>query len=517
MSGFELRSARPESVLPLALVVLTMAFLAATVVAGRDAAPAAGLLVLVSLVAVAHRSLVRWEVQVAALIVIVLTIPIKRYEFAVALPFDLEPYRVATAIVIAIWISALLVDPRVRLRRSALDAPLLFYMAVVFASVALNPEAITNFSPITSIVGEDFAGFLFDATLIPYMDVSSNVAKELLFLASFYLTYYFIVSVIRTPAAIHTVLRTLVIGAAAVAVLAIVERRTGFNVFDRLGWIPLIEFEGAQEQLARGGRLRVYASAQHPIALAGLFAVITPVSVYLAYATRRRVWYAASALLVLGGLATVSRTNVVMVGAVLVVFIVLRREIVRPLLILLVPAVLAVHLVVPGAMGSLRQAFFPREGLIADQTVYGGRISERRIGPQLDIIKAQPAFGQGYGTRVTAGENQNARILDNQWLATAVETGIAGVFAWLWLFFRFLRRAGGAARADPTARGWLLTALSGSALAFALGMLTFDAFSFIQITFVMFVLLGLGASALASTDPWPLAVSRARTKPIELG
>ena len=37
--------------------------------------------------------------------------------------------------------------------------------------------------------------------------------------------------------------------------------------------------------------------------------------------------------------------------------------------------------------------------------------------------------------------------------------------------------------------------------AFAVGMLTFDAFSFIQVTFVFFILLGLAASAVLA--PWP--------------
>ena len=116
---------------------------------------------------------------------------------------------------------------------------------------------------------------------------------------------------------------------AAVAVLAIVERRTGFNVFDRLGWIPLIEFEGAQEQLARGGRLRVYASAQHPIALAALFMMIVPLAMYLAEYTKRFVWYAASIVLALGALATISRTTVVMATVMGVMAFLLRRRLRR--------------------------------------------------------------------------------------------------------------------------------------------------------------------------------------------
>lgn len=505
MSSVEFQPTRRATVIPLAVVGVGLVGMVAASIADKGAAPAAGLLVLLSVLAAGHRFVLRWEVLVGIVIVVVLAIPIKRYEFVASLPFDLEPYRIAIAIVIALWTAALLVDPDVRLQRSALDGPLLLFGLAVVASVVLNPGGITQFSRITSIAGEDFGGFVFDATQIPYMDVSTNVAKELLFLASFYLAFYFIVSVIRTPAAIHAVLKTLVAGAAAVAVFAIVERRTNYNIFDHLeGWIPLLNFEGAQEGVSRGGgRLRVYASAQHPIAAAALFVVVAPVSIYLSYLTRRRFWYLASTVLILGALASVSRTSVTMLAAALLLFAVLRPAIVKPLLLMMLPALIVVHLAVPGAIGGLRQSFFPSQGLVADQTEYGGRLSSRRLDPQFDIIKAQPLFGQGYGTRITAGLDRNARILDNQWLGTAVETGLVGFAAWVWLFVRILRRAGGAARADMSLRGWLLTALAGSALAFAVGMLTFDAFSFIQVTFVMFVLLALGASTLACREGWP--------------
>ena len=44
--------------------------------------------------------------------------------------------------------------------------------------------------------------------------------------------------------------------------------------------------------------------------------------------------------------------------------------------------------------------------------------------------------------------------------------------------------------------------------AFAVSMLTFDAFSFIQVTFMMFVIAALGACAVQTSGPWR-TVSRA--------
>ena len=60
-----------------------------------------------------------------------------------------------------------------------------------------------------------------------------------------------------------------------------------------------------------------------------------------------------------------------------------------------------------------------------------------------------------------------------------------------------LQAAGGrAARVDPGPHGWLLAGLAASIAAFAVGMVTFDAFSFGQATFLAFVLIGLSVSAL---------------------
>ena len=54
-------------------------------------------------------------------------------------------------------------------------------------------------------------------------------------------------------------------------------------------------------------------------------------------------------------------------------------------------------------------------------------------------------------------------------------------------------------------RGLLLASLAASVAAYGVGMLTFDAFSFIQVTFLLFILVGLG-SALLAERPAPVPV-----------
>ena len=90
----------------------------------------------------------------------------------------------------------------------------------------------------------------------------------------------------------------------------------------------------------------------------------------------------------------------------------------------------------------------------------------------------------------------NAPILDDEWLGTLLETGAAGFLALLWLFGRAARRLGKAARRDESPRGWLAAGLAAAIVAFAVGMATYDAFSFIQVTFLLFILLGVAASEL---------------------
>ncbi len=506
MSTTAVGAARGAPGLQAALIALGLVALCAAVVTETAVVPVAGVLAVLATLVAGHRSVLRWEALVVFVVLVVLVIPIKRYQFAVSLPFDLEPYRVVTALLIALWIAALLVDPRVRLRGSALDGPLLLFGLAAIASVALNPGRIISFNIVRSFAGSAADSLPLDFKRLPVADLSTNVTKELLFLASFYLAFYFIVSVVRSPAAVHTVLKALVLGGGVVALFALIEARTGYNVFNQLqGWIPAIQFQGGLEDagIQRGGRLRVYASAQHPIALAALFAMLLPLALYLAHQTRRRGWLVVSAMLLLGALGAVSRTGVVMIGVIIVVFLVLRPKLVRRLPILILPALIVIHFALPNTIGSLYSAFFPAEGLVAEQTEFGGRVSPRRLSPQFEVIREQPAFGQGIGTRVTSGPDRNARILDNQWLGVAVETGLVGMFAWVWLFVRFARRAGRAARRDPSGRGFLLTALAGSIVAFAFGMFTYDAFSFIQVTFVLFVLLALGCSVLAWEGEWP--------------
>lgn len=435
------------------------------------------------------RLVVSWRLIVGSIVVIIFFVPITRYTLPGNLPFDFEPYRVVVAAVVAAWIVALLVDPRIRITRSFLDGPLWAVGIAAAASVAVNPARV-------SAVG------------------SATVLKGLTYLVSFFLVTWLLVSVVRDQRTIDMLVKLVVVSGTIVAAFAVVESRIEYNVFDHLAeWIPLLELSNAPQAQNRGA-LRAYGSAQVAIALGAVLVMLIPLAIYLVRRTGRRHWLVAVLVLTVGALATISRTAVLMLIAIALVYMLLRPRETRRMWPLLLPALVVIHLAIPGVLGTVTQSFFPKGGLIAEQSANAGTGSAGRaadIGPALEEFGKRPFLGRGYGTDiVNLGARRNADVLDNQWLGTLLQTGLTGVIGWAWLFTRSVRRFGGAARREDGPLGWLFTGLAASTTAFAVGMLTYDAFAFVQSTFVMFIMLGLGAAALALPRVTSIAFPRPR-------
>jgi polysaccharide biosynthesis protein PslJ len=467
----------------LTIVAACLVIFAAAVIADIGVLYLAPLVTVSMLAVTAPKSVFTWPSLVGGLIVVILLLPIRRYAMPGNLPFELEPYRVLVAALGAVWIASLLVEKDLRLRSSPFDGPIALLVAGALGSVVVNGDRIAT------------------------PEVSATVLKKLTFLLSYLIVFYLIVSVVRRLDEVEVIVKVLVVGGAIVAAFALLEARTGTNVFNNLGGIvPFLRLTEIPEaaDLARGGRTRVYASAQHPIALGALLVMLLPFAISLARSGRRRIWWICGGLLALGALATLSRTGILMLLVIGLTYLVLRPASLKRFWPALLPAIVVVHLILPGTIGTFQESFFPSEGLIAQQTdaeVGSGRVAS--LGPALDQASQTPILGQGYGTRIVDGPAPTAFILDDQWLSTLLETGLVGVAAWLWLFVRIGRQLGGAAKRDDSERGWLLVAVVASSVSFAVGMLTFDAFSFIQATFMLFIVAALGASLLAAEPQGP--------------
>ena len=108
-----------------------------------------------------------------------------------------------------------------------------------------------------------------------------------MFFLSFVLVLYMTASVIRRLDNIDYLAKTLVGGGAVVAFFSIIEARTGINAFNHLDRvIPFLQpgGEGEPEAFLKFGsaKLRVFGSAQHPIALSAAFVMLAPLALYLA-------------------------------------------------------------------------------------------------------------------------------------------------------------------------------------------------------------------------------------------
>jgi hypothetical protein len=463
------------------IVAGSLGLVAWTAIEGKAVLPAAGVAIVVTTLIAGHRTLLAWRSLLVSLLLVILFIPIRRYKLPAGLPFDLEPYRLMVAFLVAAWLSSLLIDQRVRLRRSLYDKPIGLIVVAVFASELSNPDRVST--------------------------LGTYVVKSLTFFASFLFVFYVVVSLVRTQADVDRLVKVLVAGGGVIACFALIERRTGFNVFDQLGRvIPLLQFQGGWNDagVIRGGRLRVYGPAEHPIALGAALVLLLPLAVYLIQKTGQRRWWAVAGAITCAMLATSSRTGIMMLLVVVFVFLRLRPKQTKRLWPALIPLLAVVHVAVPGAIGTVKASFFPSGGLLKEQAhvVRGNELRANgrlaKVAPAIAEWEESPLFGIGAGTRVVGFKVafNNAFILDDQWLGTLLDVGALGIGAYLWLFCRAIRRCARAAKEDETPRGWLLTALTASIAAFPVGMLTFDAFSFIQVTFLFWIMLSLSAVLL---------------------
>ena len=365
-----------------AIVVTAVALLGLTIFSKYSLQTIVPLLAFGVLLTVTHRVLLRWRSLIALVVCVILFIPIKRYSLPASLPINLEPYRLLVFFIALGWLTSLLIDPRVRFRRTPIDRPLACFAVIALASDLLNRSRVST--------------------------VQSEVVKKLLFFVSFFIVFYLIASVVRRFDDVDFLTRVLVGGGSIVALSALVERNTGYDVFNHLHTVfPFLHLErqNVPHIPTRGGRLRVYASAQHPIALGAALAMLVPFAIYLAKSHSKR-WWVSGVVLVLGSLATGSRTGVVMFIVIAVTYVVVRRVKVRRLWPALIPALLVIHFATPGSLGTIRSSFFPKGGIVAQQTndaVGSGRLAT--LWPSLHSeLYPEPLLGEGFGTRVTTAE-----------------------------------------------------------------------------------------------------------------
>ena len=431
---------------------------------------------------------VTWPNAVGLFMLVIWLIPARGYRLPISLPFNLEPYRIVLGgLLLALIVAAFLGRAKFELLGFGIPLAILAGTATV--------AAIMNYEDIGSAAGDPGA------------------FKSLSYYLGFLAVFVLVASTIKTQAGMDTVVRALVLGASVVAVSAIYESRSGYNAFDHLAeWIPALIREERTVFSDRGGNLRVYASAQHPIALSAALFMTFPLALYLIGRAKTRLrsqlWGIAAAICAIGAVATISRTTVIMGVALLVVGLWVRgSQVLRfwPLLLILP---VAIHFAVPGALGGIYKAFSPQEGLTTDLAGRSGEQGSGRLAdvdPGLRVWSESPLYGNGIGVQVTTGESGAAQTaegaegaiiyFDNEWLSTLVSLGILGVLATAWFIFGSLVTVGRFARRVRGPRSELAAACAAAIGAFGVSMLVFDALAFVQSTILFFVLAALGLQA----------------------
>jgi O-antigen ligase len=231
--------------------------------------------------------------------------------------------------------------------------------------------------------------------------------------------------------------------------------------------------------------------------------MLAPLAAGLAVVKRQVIWVGSLLLIVTGSFATNSRTPVLMLFAWALMFAILRWKEAKRFVPLALVAFALIPLIMPGALGTLRASLDPsvviaEQNSRPDSQIAAGRLAD--LGPSFQEFVQKPVFGYGFGTRLTTGENANARLLDNQWLGTLLDTGLVGVFGLAWLLGRYVLRLSASSRRAGS-DGVMLAALASAVFAYAVGMFTYDALSFTQVTLVLFVLLAIGSALVLATDP----------------
>lgn len=450
--------------------------------------PAAGFAIVA--MAVALRDTVvpvfTWASGVALFVYVVWLIPIKGYTLPVTLPFNLEYYRLLLLVLV------LLLACAVAMRRGAVRAAGAAPALLVLAGAA-GLSAILNVHQITEASGPGVA------------------VKQLSYFLSFLMVFVLVASVIRTREQVDAVVRALVLGGVVVAIAALYEARSGYNVFDHLNqWFPALKRLPREVLELRAGQTRVYASAQHPIALGTVLLLVAPLAVYLSVqartAVKRWFWLAGAVTVLIAATATVSRTIVVMGIAMLIVVVKLRGPQVKRFWPVLLVLPFVIHVAAPGTMGGIYKAFSgttltandPRAGLGGS-----GRLSD--LGPGLRMWGEKPLVGQGLGmTRPTftdiertPGRAQVALVFDNQYLGTLVDIGFIGLCGTLLFIWGGVIRLYRTARQTTGAPSDLLVACAASMAGYGTAMLLFDAFSFVQGALVFFVIAAIGLSMVS--------------------
>jgi O-antigen ligase len=289
---------------------------------------------------------------------------------------------------------------------------------------------------------------------------------------------------------IHRVLRALIWGGAFCGIVAALQFWLKLDITPYLRMIPGFSLNNVSGDFigigSRGALNRVPGTAIDPIELGVVASMLLPLAIYMAIhdtdRSRFRRWFPL-ACITLAIPTSISRAAILAavlgLGALMLSLPPARRLIAMVGVLI---ALAGIFVTAHGLLGTLKQFFLA--GTSDDSIAH--RVNNYPYVEQL--VRQAPWFGQGGGTYIV----QEVHILDNQYLTTTIELGLAGLVA-LIFFFLWPALAAIVARGRTTDPGLrdLCAALAGAELAAMFCSATFDSLSFPMFVNVQALVAGL--------------------------
>jgi hypothetical protein len=320
----------------------------------------------------------------------------------------------------------------------------------------------------------------------------------------------FTVDGLRQRSTLDSVLRRLVLCGGIIGLIGLLQFATGHLLIDYIeipGLSPNNELGGLD---SRGGLNRPSGTAIHPIEFGAVLTMLMPLALHYALSDTResllRRWLPVATMAGSIGVC-ISRSAMVSAALSLAILLPTWPRAVRRRAYVAIPAVLvAFYLLIPGLLGTIAALFTG----IGGDTSAQSRTDSAQIA--LDFIPRAPWFGRGARTFLPS-----YRILDNQYLLSAIETGFVGVAAFLLLAASAVLAAHRIRRLtrDPVTAS-LAQALLAAVVTATISTALYDAFSFPMAVTLFFLLVGAcGALAMLERDTTSrvtaLSVSKSET------
>jgi hypothetical protein len=414
----------------------------------------------------------------AAFLAMLFLIPIDSTELKVQLPVGSQIDRFAVVGLVFLWL-VVGGDQRafMRTRRSKL------YVGAAFVFLVL-----------------DVASLLLDVGRIINLDDLSLAVKRFGLLGSFLIVSWFTLTALRFED-----LRgfsSYLLGLATVmAIGMLVERHTGYNAFYNWSAVLLKPIAhvapsptNIHPEIGSDGRVTVVGPTLHGLAATTMLVVVMPFALVRMFdTTSRKSWvlYAFLFMLMIAAATATDRKTALLVPVAIVVYLACYRprQVLRLLPIGLVVLVGLVHVVSPGALGTV---FTPTAGLESSSTTH-------RVGDFTDVapdVLAHPLLGRGFGT-IEPDQSNQFRINDDEYIDEIWEVGVIGLLAYLFMIIAPVVAARRVIRARDPVIEPLVLATSAGCVAYLVVNALFDAMSFSQAPYMFFIVAALSTIAAA--------------------